>query len=144
MLKNVVLLGLPAMIVCLSLQAAMLIAATRYYFRRSGLLKKHSFWANLALLKGVMLLLLVGNLAQIGIWALLFMLLGEFEHFRDAFYYSAVNFSTLGYGDIVMSEAHRLLGPLQAVNGVLMIGVTTAALMAALQDVVAKAVQLER
>ncbi len=143
MLKNVVLFGLPAMIVCLSLQSAMLIAATRYYFRHSGLLRKHSFWANLALLKGVMLLLLVGILAQIAIWAMLFMLLGEFENFRDAFYYSAVNFSTLGYGDIVMSEEHRLLGPLQAVNGVLMIGVSTAALMAALQDVVAKAVQRE-
>ena len=141
MLMNVVLFGLPAMIVCLTLQSAMLIAATRYYFRHSRLVEQRSFWSNLALLKGVMLLLLVGNLAQIGIWALLFMMLGEFEQFSQAFYHSAVNFSTLGYGDLVMSDEHRLLGPLQAVNGVLMIGVSTAALMAALQDVVAKAVR---
>ena len=45
-----------------------------------------------------------------------------------------MNFATLGYGDIVMSEEHRVLGPLQAVNGVLMIGVSTAVMMSALQD----------
>ena len=144
MLVNVVLFGLPTMILCLFLQAAMLVAATRYYFRNVWLLDKQSYWSSLALLKGVMLLLLLGNLAQIGIWALLFMLLGEFEHFREAFYHSAVNFSTLGYGDIVMSDERRLLGPMEAVNGVLMIGVTTAALMAALQDVVKKAIQQNR
>lgn len=47
-----------------------------------------------------------------------------------------MNFATLGYGDFVMSPAHRLLGPLEAINGVLMIGVSTAALMAAFQDVI--------
>ena len=49
-------------------------------------------------------------------------------------YDSAVNFATLGYGDIVMSEPNRFLGPLEAINGALMIGVSTAALLAAFQD----------
>jgi hypothetical protein len=39
-----------------------------------------------------------------------------------------VNFTTLGYGDIVMSRAWRLLGPLEAVAGMLMFGVSTAVL----------------
>ena len=144
MLINVVLLGIPTMIVCLLLQAVMLVTATRYYFRNAWLLERRSYLSSLSLLKGVMLLLLLGNLAQIAIWALLFMLIGEFEQFREAFYHSAVNFSTLGYGDIVMSEERRVLGPLEAVNGVLMIGASTAALMTALQDVVKKTVQAQR
>ncbi len=49
-----------------------------------------------------------------------------------------MNFATLGYGDLVMSQRHRLLGPLEAINGALMIGVSTAVLMAALQDALRK------
>ena len=66
----------------------------------------------------------------------MFQFLGEFETFAEAYYHSAVNFATLGYGDIVMTERHRLLGPLESVNGVLMIGVSTAALMSAFQDAI--------
>ena len=95
-----------------------------------------SLWRVIAVICGVMLILVTGNLAQVSIWALLFMTLGEFEDFAAAVYHSAVNFSTLGYGDVVMSEQHRLLGPLEAINGVLMIGASTAALMAAFQDAI--------
>ena len=80
-----------------------------------------------------MLLLLVGNLAQVALWALLFMLLEEFQQYSEAFYHSAVNFATLGYGDIVMSAKHRLLGPLEGINGALMIGVSTALLITTFQ-----------
>ena len=57
---------------------------------------------------------------------------------------SAVNFATLGYGDIVMSVEYRLLGPLEAINGVLMIGVSTAALMTPFQDAMHKTIQARR
>lgn len=72
----------------------------------------------------VMLFLLLGHILQFGTWAALFMLLGEFESFPTAFYHSTVNFTSLGYGDIVMSERWRLLGALEAANGVLMFGLT--------------------
>ena len=70
------------------------------------------------------------------IQALLFVALGEFSDLGEAVYHSGVNFATLGYGDIVMSEKHRLLGALEAVNGVLMVGVTTAVIMTAMQHAV--------
>ena len=141
---NVLFFGLPTMVVCLLLQTVLLVAATRYYFGHEWLVEQESFWSSMLVVAGVMLLLLLGNLAQVGIWALLFMSLGEFDHFREAFYHSGVNFSTLGYGDIVMSPDHRVLGPLEAVNGVLMIGVSTAVLMAVLQDVWRKGLQTGR
>ncbi len=81
-----------------------------------------------------MVVLVIGNFIQIAIWATLFMYLDEFENFATAVYHSAVNFATLGYGDIVMSEKHRLLGPLQAINGVLMVGVSTAVVMGTFQN----------
>jgi len=128
------LLGLPVMVLCLLLQSVLLAAATHYYSRHDDLVNSPSFVSSLIVINGVMLLLVIGNLAQVAIWALLFQMLGEFLQFSSAFYHSAVNFSTLGYGDIVMSEEYKLLGPIQAINGVLMIGVTTAALMTAFQD----------
>ena len=47
---------------------------------------------------------------------------------EEAYYHSAVNFTTLGYGDIVMSRQWRLLGPLEALNGSLMLGLAAAML----------------
>ena len=134
------LFGLPMMALCLLLQSLLLAVAIYYYSRHEYLVNSRSFAASLIVINGVMLLLVVGNMAQIAIWAMLFTLLGEFHGFDDAFYHSAVNFATLGYGDIVMSERHRLLGPLEAVNGVLMIGVSTAALTASFQDAIKKTI----
>jgi hypothetical protein len=138
------LLGLPTMALCLFTQSVLVIVALRYYSSHERWIKSPSFSSSLFVVSSVMLLLVVGNLAQVAIWALLFHILGEFEHFDAAFYHSAVNFATLGYGDIVMSDQHKLLGPLQAINGVLMIGVSTAALMATFQDAIKKTLNARR
>ncbi len=134
MLGNL-LIGLSMMLVCLFLQSILIVAAFRYYSLHKHLYHGKDFLQGLALAAGVMLLLVFGNLAQIGAWAVAFMLLGEFQLFSDAFYHSAVNFATLGYGDLVMSPKRKLLGPLEAVNGALMVGLSTAALITVLQDI---------
>jgi hypothetical protein len=82
--------------------------------------------------KDVMVVLLmtliatVAHLAQVALWAGVFLACGEFADLDDAFYHSAVNYSSLGYGDIVMSRRWRLLGPLEAMNGILLFGISTA------------------
>ena len=137
MLTNL-LLGLPVVALCLLLQSLMIIYAMRYYVNRKSLVENTSLWSSLFVVNGVMFLLLIGNLGQIAAWAFLFNWLEEFEEFGTAFYHSAVNFGSLGYGDIVMSEEHRLLGAIEAINGVLMIGVSTAALMTTFQHALRK------
>lgn len=77
----------------------------------------------------VMAVLMVGHAFMFATWALLFVSLGEFEEFATAFYHSTVNFTSLGYGDIVMSEERRLLGALEAANGVLMFGLSAGAIL---------------
>ena len=140
MLGNLV-IGLVTIMICLFLQVAVLIWILRYYRSRYSTLNNPSFWSGLRVIQGVMFLLLVGNMIQIGVWAEIYVMLGEFSDFEESFYHSAVNFATLGYGDVVMSEKHKLLGPLQAVNGALMIGVSTGALMTAFQDVLKRMIQ---
>lgn len=77
----------------------------------------------------VMLMLFFGHLIQAAVWATLFQNLGEFTDFASAFYHSLVNFASLGYGDIVMSEKWRLLGAIEAANGVLMFGMSGGTLL---------------
>ena len=76
----------------------------------------------------VVIVLFAGNLFQAALWAWMFLAFQEFKDFGTAFYHSLVNFSTLGYGDIVMSDERRILGALQAANGVFMLGLTTSVL----------------
>ena len=73
----------------------------------------------------VILLALVAHLAEIAVWAVLFIVCGEFADFGMAFYHSAVNYTTLGYGDVIMTPSWRLLGPLEAADGSLMFGLST-------------------
>lgn len=132
------LIGVGTMSLCLLMQSVLLVKALRYYVRHDNPETNASTWSTVLVINSVMTLLVIGNLAQIAIWALLFLLLGEFDTFAAAAYHSAVNFATLGYGDVVMSEPNRFLGPLEAINGVLMVGISTAALMATFQDAIKK------
>lgn len=94
------------------------------------------FWPNLMLVTSMTLLALAGHLIEIGLWAAVFDLCGEFSDFAAAFYHSAVNYTTLGYGDVVMSARWRLLGPLEAADGMLMFGVSTALIFAVVQRLI--------
>ena len=131
------LIGLPAMLLCLIVQTAVAFWCVRYYVNhlpRDG--GGQGFLAGMRPLIVATLAMLGGTLVQITLWGVLFMGLGEFEHAYDAIYHSAVNFSSLGYGDIVMRRERRLLGPLEAVNGVLMLGMSAATLMAIMQHMI--------
>src|SRR5215831_14003921 len=75
----------------------------------------------------------VAHLIEIALWAVLLVLCGEFQEFGIAFYCSAVNYTTLGYGDLLLTPSWRLLGPLEAANGALMFGVSTAIIFAVIQ-----------
>jgi hypothetical protein len=91
------------------------------------------FWIDLAIVAQAMFFALVAHLAEIALWAVLFVICGEFSGFGTAYYHSAVNYTTLGYGDLIMSPSWRLLGPLEAADGCLMFGVSTAIVFAVVQ-----------
>jgi hypothetical protein len=79
---------------------------------------------------------LAAHLVEMAIWAFLCMVCGEFTVFSTAYYHSAVNYTTLGYGDVGMSASWSLLSPLEAADGMLMFGVSTAMIFAIIQRLV--------
>jgi hypothetical protein len=95
-----------------------------------------SFWANVIVMAVLTLTNTGVHLAEIALWALTFMACGEFESFKQAFYHSAVNYTSLGYGDIVISESWRLLGPLETMDGLLLFGISAAIMFAVLSRLV--------
>jgi hypothetical protein len=131
MLMNL-LIGLPVMLLCLALQLALTVWSIRFYIRRSG----RGLWPQFGPLLLVMIAMMVGNFVQIVLWGVLFMVLGEFKALYDAVYHSGVNFTSLGYGDVVMSARWKLLGPLEAANGILMLGMSSAAMLAMTQHLI--------
>ena len=91
-----------------------------------------------------MLMLMIGNIVQIAFWALIYSVLGAFEDFETALYFSGVTFTSLGYGDVVLTGRMRLLAPLQAANGLMMFGITTAVFIAAVQHAIKKWTETHR
>jgi hypothetical protein len=130
MLSNL-LVGLPFMLVCLVLQAAVTFWCIRFFVNHSRRVAPGAgLFAQVGPLLVVMIATTLANFAQIVIWGSLFIFLGEFGTVYESIYHSAVNFTSLGYGDVVMSKRWKLMGPLEAVNGILMLGMTSAALVA--------------
>jgi hypothetical protein len=91
------------------------------------------FWLDTIFITNVAMLLLAAHLAEIGLWALVLERCGEFSNFGAAYYHSAVNYTTLGDSAFAMSARWRLLAALEAGNGMLMFGVSTAAIFAVIQ-----------
>ena len=94
------------------------------------------FWINLAIAAQVIAFAFLAHLIEIALWAGLFVVCGEFQEFGTAYYHSAVNYTTLGYGDLIMSPSWKLLGPLEGADGALMFGVSTAMIFAVTQSLI--------
>ena len=129
--------GVPVMLLCLVVQVVVVFWCVRYCVQRSSRsVRQAGILEAMVPLVVTMLAMMVANLLQVALWGGLFVLLGEFEEFYAATYHSAVNFTSLGYGDVVMKQEWKLLGPLEAANGVLMMSMTAAVLTAIVQQTV--------
>jgi hypothetical protein len=125
------LIGSLIIVLNMGIQTVAVVFMVRYVMARTGAdSPAPGFAADTKMISVVLVVLFVGHLVQFAIWAGLFIFLGEFESFNTAFYHSTVNFSSLGYGDIVMGEEWRLLGALEACNGVLMFGLSGGTILA--------------
>jgi polyferredoxin len=79
-----------------------------------------------ALMVAIVGVLLVAHVAEVLTWSLAYAILDVAPPGADVLYFAFVNYTTLGYGDVVPVEHWRLLGPMAAMNGVLLFGWSTA------------------
>ena len=130
-----ILIGVLTVFVCTVVQCAFIAALKSVLLRWKGIAGiGSSFWEMTVLLSGVTSFLFIGMMVQVYIWALVLYATGEIETFRTTLYFSMVNFTSLGYGDITLSSDRAVLGPMEAANGILMLGLSTSALFSVLQE----------
>ena len=73
--------------------------------------------------------------AEVVVWSFVCMMVGVAPPGTDLIYFAFVNYTTLGYGDVTPSERWHLVGPMTAMNGVLLFGWSTAVIFAVLRAV---------
>jgi hypothetical protein len=77
--------------------------------------------------------LFLASIAEVWLWAGVYLVLGAFSTLEEALYFSTVTFSTLGYGDVVLDKSWRLLGSFEAANGLFLFGWSTALVFTVVQ-----------
>ena len=124
--------------ICTIFIHALAVMATITLVRRERRLGRigANFWRDFPIVVVAILIMLSAHLIEIALWSVIFVLCGEFSQFGMAYYHSAVNYTTLGYGDVIMTPSWRLLGPLEAADGMLMFGVSTAIIYAVIHRLV--------
>ena len=95
-----------------------------------ALVRKHAhaptrFWPMTVLLIEVTWWLVLIHATEIGIWALFFLWTGGLPDAESAFYFSGVTYATVGYGDVILPQPWRMLGPVEGLTGILMCGLST-------------------
>ena len=125
-------------VICTIMIHALPLSATVNFVRRERRLGRagRDFWIDTGIVALAILYAFVAHLLEIALWAVLFIICGEFTDFGTAYYHSAVNYTSLGYGDIIMSPSWKLLGPLETANGMLLFGVSTAMIFAVIQRLI--------
>lgn len=74
------------------------------------------------------------HVIEISVWSLFFWWQRCMPDVESAFYFSGVTYTTLGYGDLLLTQEWRLLGPIEGLTGILMCGVSTAFFFAVLNQ----------
>jgi len=79
------------------------------------------------------LVLMAAHTGEVLVWALAYLLVGAVPGDANLVYFAFVNYTTLGYGDVVPVPQWQLLGPMTAMNGVLLFGWSTAVIFEVLR-----------
>ena len=111
------------MAICVAIHAVGVSSALVWLGRQTRL--SQGFWPRMWLficLSGWMVLF---HLVQIFVWAVLYACQGALPDLPSAAYFSAVTYTTTGYGDVVLPEGWRLVGAVEALTGILMCGLST-------------------
>jgi hypothetical protein len=125
-------------VMCTIFTRAIAVMTTVNFVRRQRTLGRAGagFWIDFSIVTLTITVALVAHLIDMAYWALLFVICGQFSQLGAAYYHSAANYTTLGSGDLIMTPSWRMLGPLEAANGLLMFGVSTAIIFAVIQRLV--------
>jgi Ion channel len=112
------------MALCVTIHATGLTAVFTLLKGKSAVIEGHFWWATGTLICVAAWTILM-HLLQIAVWAIFYVLNHGMPDVQTAFYFSAITYTTTGYGDLVLPKEWRIVGGVEALTGILMCGLST-------------------
>jgi hypothetical protein len=100
--------------------------------------RRHPALLLTAVMVATVLVLMLAHTSEVLVWSLAYGIVDAAPTEADLVYFAFVNYTTLGYGDVTPVARWRLLGPMTAMNGVLMFGWSTAVIFEVLRRTMAQ------
>ena len=93
----------------------------------------HRSFRLIAVMTATVSVLMAAHIAEVVVWSFAYAIVDVAPPGTDLIYFAFVNYTTLGYGDVTPLRRWQLLGPMTAMNGVLLFGWSTAVIFAVLR-----------
>jgi hypothetical protein len=108
---------------CVVVHATGVTSALRWLRRRPGM--GSQFWSSTWLFISVAGWIVLLHLIEITVWAVFYLRTSAMPELQSALYFSAVTYTTTGYGDLLLPREWQLVGGVEALTGILMCGWST-------------------
>jgi len=120
-------IGIATTLVNIAIHALIMAAVARVVHNTSLATEAASHRSRLVLvMMATVTVLALAHIVEIAVWAGVYAVIDAVPQEGDAFYFAFVNYTTLGYGDVLPVMYWRLLGPMAAMNGILLFGWSSA------------------
>jgi hypothetical protein len=127
----------------IAIHALVMTTVVRVAQVRGGRGKSHSALLLIAVMIPTVLILMMTHTLEVLVWSLAYSIADVASAGVDLVYFAFVNYTTLGYGDVLPVERWRLLGPMTAMNGVLLFGWSTALIFEVLRRTLARCLDIQ-
>jgi hypothetical protein len=127
------LVGAAASVCNISIHALVMVAVIKVARVADELATSRQSLRLIAVMIATVTVFMIAHLAEVLVWSLIYATVNAAPAGTDLVYFAFVNYTTLGYGDVTPVERWHLLGPMTAMNGVLLFGWSTAVIFEVLR-----------
>ena len=127
------LVGAATSVCNIAIHALLMAAVIRVTRFADDLATGHPSFRLIAIMIATVIVLMFAHLAEVLVWSFVYAAVDAAPAGTDLVYFAFVNYTTLGYGDVTPVERWHLLGPMTAMNGVLLFGWSTAVIFEVLR-----------
>lgn len=127
------LVGAAVSICCIAIHALVMVAVISVTRIAADMAVSRQSLRLVVVMIATMSVLMVAHFAEVMVWSLIYVAVGVAPTGTDLIYFAFVNYTTLGYGDVTPVQRWHLLGPMTAMNGVLLFGWSTAVIFEVLR-----------
>jgi hypothetical protein len=127
------LVGIAVSVCNIAIHAIVMAAVLRVARLANERATSHQSLRLITVMTAIVSVFMVAHTAEVLVWSFAYAIVGVAPPGTDLIYFAFVNYTTLGYGDVTPLQRWRLLGPMTAMNGVLLFGWSTAVIFEVLR-----------